>query len=404
MEKIKKIFLLFLLQLFLQIKAANNLLVLNNLVQNNKSNFSDINLFVIQHIKENSVEFIKQLKNSGFKKITVIGKPYSVNDNALKNMNEYAEIIIPTNIELENLVIIDRVLKKVIQNKNEKFMCLDLGGYFSKYFESKKISPTNCLGIVEDTMNGIWFDPNKYIPRVPLLSVASSLIKDYIEHYFVAKAIVRNSENILINEFQQTLVAKNILICGYGRIGEKIASIVKKDGNIFIHDINPLKLLKASIDGFKIFNQKNDFEKIDIVIGITGNIVFKQELAKFKDKVILINGSTRQKEYDFEFIKDDIETKQELKNYTVYNLKNNKNIYLLANGFPVNFWNTESTPEFCLDAVFSTMYKLLQELLIQKLNLGYYPSELFFLDKEKEVANIWLNKYLDIKNNYEQQI
>lgn len=403
LKKVIKYFL-FILFIFNSVYSTNNLLVLDELRKTNKLDFSNINLFVIQHIKDNSVEFIKHLKKSGFKKITVIGKPYSVNTNALNNMKEYAEIIIPTNIELENLVVIDRVLKKILTNEHEKFICLDLGGYFSKYFEFKKISPTNCLGIIEDTLNGIWFDTKKYTQRVPLLSVASSLIKDYTEHYFVAKAIVRNSENILINEFQQTLVTKNILVCGYGKIGEKIAATIKKDGTIFIHDIDPLKLLKASIDGFKIFNPNIDFEKIDIVIGITGNIVFKQELSKFKDKVILINGSTRQKEYDFEFIKNDIETKQELKNYTIYNLKNNKKIYLLANGFPVNFFNTESTPEFCLDAVFSTMYKLLQELLIQKLNPGYYPSELFFLDKEKEIANIWLNKYLNIKNNYEQQI
>ena len=395
---IKKInLLIFFSFLTLNITACNPLLVLEDLVKKNNTDFSQISLFITYHVKNNGIAFIKYLKDSGFKNITVIGKSYSTNPQAKIDMEKYCTVLTPSNEELDSLLIIDQVLTPIINNKNEKFICLDLGGYFSRYFENKQISPENCLGIIEGTMNGIWFNIYDYTPKVPLLSIASSIIKENVEHYLVAKAIIRNSEYLLINEFQQSFIGKNILVCGYGRIGEKIASLLKRDATVYILDKDPLKLVKASVEGLKIF-QKSDQPNIDIIIGITGNTVFAQELVNLKDNVILINGSTRQKEFDFTTIKDQILTQEDFDGQTTYKLKNNKTIYMLANGFPVNFWKTESTPEFCLDALFSMEYKLLQELVTNnKLTPGYYPSEHFFLEKERDIANIWLEKYLNIK-------
>ncbi len=398
---IKKIKILILFSfLTLNISACSPLLALEELVKNNKTDVSQISLFITYHIKNNGIAFIKYLKDAGFKDITVIGRPYSTSPQAKAEMEKYCKILTPSSEELESLNIINQVLTPVIENPNKKFVCLDLGGYFSKYFESKKISPKNCLGIVEGTMNGIWFNIYEYTPRVPLLSIASSNIKENVEHYLIAKAIIRNSEYLLINEFQQSFIGKNILVCGYGRIGEKIASLLKRDATIYILDKDPLKLVKAAIDGLKIF-QKQDQQNIDIIIGVTGNIVFSEELINLKNNVVLINGSTRQKEFAFSTIKDQIITQENFDGHTTYRLNNNKEIHVLADGFPVNFWRTESTPEFCLDALFSIEFELLIELLRrfnenQSLTPGYYPSEHFFINKERKVATIWLKKYLNI--------
>ena len=102
-------------------------------------------------------EFIRLLKKSNFKKIVVIAKPYSVDEEALKEIKEYAEVIVPSFKELENLEIIDSVVKKYI-NKEDKFICLDIGGYFSRYFQNEVSSYSALLGIIEDTKNGIWFN------------------------------------------------------------------------------------------------------------------------------------------------------------------------------------------------------------------------------------------------------
>ena len=364
---------------------------MKELVFQETQDFSDIDLFVVQHIKDNSVKFIKYLNRSGFKSVTVIGKPYSADLNVRNKIAKYAEVIISSIEELESLDIIARVLRDNLVS-GEKFLCLDLGGYFSKYFEQQNISPENCLGIIEDTANGIWFDEMHYIPKRPLASVATSNIKDSVEHYFVARAILRNLENILINNFQQTTVLKNVLVCGYGRIGHRIANLLK-NSNVYICEIDSLKRLKAVIDGYKIL-AKDELSKIDLIIGITGNIVFSDDLLDLKDGCFLVNGSTRQKEFDFSSIQFDIKEQLVNKDFIKYKLNNNKKLYLLANGFPVNFWNTESTPEFCLDGVFSTIYLLARRFVNQSYEAGFYPSEKYFLEDERLVADLWIKKYL----------
>lgn len=66
---------------------------------------------------------------------------------------------------------------------------------------------------------------------------------------------------------------------------------------------------------------------------------------------------------------------------------------LLADGFPVNFCGTESTPEYILNIVFSEMYLLLQIAHEKKLSPCFYPIEINFPYAEQKVAASWLECY-----------
>jgi len=366
--------------------------VLKEIVKNNKTDFSNIKLLIIQHIKKNTIEFIKLLKKVGFKEIIIIAKPYSVNQEALKEIEKYAKVLTPSFEKLENLEIINDVIKEFL-NEESKFICLDLGGYFSRYFQNISNPPNNLLAIIEDTKNGIWFDKNSIKLKFPLLSLANSKLKDYAENHFVAKAIVRNSENILINsKFSQTLSNKKILILGYGRIGETIAKILKNESIVTIYDISPIQLLKAKIDGFKVIQNLNELFDFNIIIGgITGTIILEKEhLLNLKNGVILINGSTKKKEFDVNSIKDFISDTVKNRAYTTYILYNGKNIHLYADGYPVNFFDTESLPEFILDIVFAEMFMLIKLVMEKDINPGFYPIEIFYKNIEEKIAENWL--------------
>jgi S-adenosylhomocysteine hydrolase len=367
--------------------------ILSNLVAKNNIDFSDINLLIIQHIKKNSIGFIRLLKSAGFKNVLIVGKPYSVDVEALEELRKTFTVFLPDNYELESLTIIKRVTQPFIDN-GEKFLCLDLGGYFSRYFFDIGYKIFNLIGIVEDTKNGIWFDSDKekYLP-FPLLSVASSRLKDYAEHYFVAKAIARNTENIIINNFQQTLTGKKILICGYGQIGANIAKILKPESQVFIYDIDEIQRLKAKINGYGIIENLRNISEFDVIIGITGNFVLNEELLALKNNVFLVNGSTRKKEFNLSSIDKHIVTEKNLSAITHISLDNNKCINILANGYPVNFCGTESTPEYILDIVFSEMFMLLQITREKGLRPGFYPIEREFPYIEKIVAASWLENY-----------
>lgn len=365
---------------------TGNLPVLAELVQNNTTDFGQVSLFVIQHITKNTVEFIRLLKTSGFRDITVIGKPYSVDKEALKVMERFTKVIIPTLAQLERVNYIGLVMQKVI--KKQPYLCFDMGGHFSKYFQSLSTIPKGLLGVIEETKNGLWFDPS--VLRIPLISVASAQLKNYGEVCFVARAIVRSSEQILINEFQQTLAGKNILLLGFGMIGKSLALLLNTQASVSVYDILPSLRVKAKIDGFSVLKNPSHLSEFDVIIGTTGVFALKKELSQLKPGVILVNGSTRRREYDFRAISKRIQSRVDYQRHTKISLGNGKVLYLLAHGYPVNFFQTESVPEYVLDLLYSEMFLLADRMITSRFKAGFYRIEEYFPQIEEKIASIWL--------------
>ena len=262
-------------------------------------------------------------------------------------------------------------------------------------FIHNNIIPSNLIGVIEDTKNGLWFVDKKIDFSFPLASVASSELKDAIEGYFVAKAIYRNIEHIFINNFQQTVAGKMVLILGYGKIGSQLAQLVKHDAQVSVYDKNYVQLLKAKFRGLHVIRNLDNISNFDVVIGVTGNVVLNElELRNLNDVVFLINGSTRQREFDFQALNEMAQRVEKTCTHTVYHLSGNKKIILMTDGYPINFFQTESTPEYVLDLVFSEIFVLAQILIGSKLKNGFYAIEKHFPHKEQEIAQLWLNYWM----------
>lgn len=372
-------------------KYIGNLPVLAELIQSNTTDFRQVSLLIVQHITKNTIEFIRLLHTAGFREITVIGKPYSVDKEAHKAIERYAKVIIPTLAQLERITYIGLVINKVV--KKQPFLCFDMGGHFSRYFQSLPKLPKGLLGVIEETKNGIWFDPNTL--KIPLVSVAQAKLKNYGENYFVARAIIRSTEHILINEFQQTLAGKDILVLGFGMIGSRLASLLRQQSRVSVFDIIPSLRLKARIDGFYVLGSASHLSDFDVIIGTTGTYALKGELVHLKPGVFLVNGSTRRREFDFRSIPKSIESRVDDKRHTKITLINGKVIYLLAHGYPVNFFQTESVPEYILDLLYAEMFLLCQRMITKRFDPGYYRVEEHFTMIEEEVASSWLSFWVE---------
>ncbi len=376
---------------FLKIDSAftQKLPILNVLVQKNKIDFTETDLVIVQHIKNNTIEFIKLMKICGFKNIIIIGKSYSVDSNALSELKKFATVLIPPFDDLENLNAIERANALI---KSTKFIGFDLGGYLSRYYQNPNVR-TKPVCIIEDTKNGIWLNSKTNL-SFPFLSVANSKLKNYAENHYVAKSIYRNSENLLINELEQSLSGKKIIVMGYGGIGEKLTNFLKTDSDVYVYDKDYTRLLKSKIDGFNTVEKLVDISDFDLIIGVTGEVILTAgHLLNLKNNAILINGSTRKKEFDIDSIKQHIIRTQQLNKTAKLQLDNGKNIYLINEGYPVNFLNSESVPEYILDIVFSEIFRLAQIAVETKIKPGFYPIEDSYPTEEIEIAKLWLGIY-----------
>lgn len=179
--------------------------------------------------------------------------------------------------------------------KKEKFVVVDMGGYFShvalglaRKFDSQMI------GIVEDTENG----HQKYEALIrqkstneflaPVISVARSSLKEP-EDSLVGQAIVFSAEAIL-RTHGLILLGKRVGVIGFGKIGKSIAfSLLSRGSRVDVYDSNPIRLASALSLGFHTSSRSNFLSTTDILFCATGNkslsiadgIFFKEDLHIF---------------------------------------------------------------------------------------------------------------------------
>src|SRR3989344_6234836 len=156
---------------------------------------------VVQHMKHNTIPFLMSLRGL-VTSMEIIGNPYTEDNEATEKIKQFGTVTIPRAEDLESLLAVQTVLERI----PHPFICFDVGGYCSKYLD--RHPNKGCLAVIEDTKNGLWFEPGHKF-SFPMLSVATSALKDYVENALVGQAIVRNAEHILVNAFQDHLNGRN---------------------------------------------------------------------------------------------------------------------------------------------------------------------------------------------------
>jgi len=166
------------------------------------------------------------------------------------------------------------------------------------------------------------------------------------------------------------IAGKDVVVVGYGRVGSGIAERAKGHGaRVTIVESNPISALKAAMSGYKVTTMKDAARYADIVITATGdiNVVRKEHLLEMKDKAILANAG----HFDVEISKPDLEEVSVEKRklgfcIDEYKLKNNKRVFLLAEGRLVNLGCAEGHPSDVMDLSFSIQLLCVEYILKNK--------------------------------------
>jgi len=367
--------------------------------------FSKINIVVIQHLLGDFLHFVKAVEIIGIKKenLFILGIPYSTKDYVAKKLKK-ENYHLWTPHEYPFYEDIKKVLD-ILCDERKKFLVIEDGGYIVPLLHSKydNLLPL-CIGAVEQTANGIWKDRelerNKKL-RIPIINIAECDSKKTIESRLVADAIVTNIK-ILLKRKGKGLRGKSVLVNGYGSVGEMIAHHLKGDdvSSIMVYDIDPIKLAKAQNSGFYTDSHRpNLIEKSDIVICSTGQkSVGKEEILRLKNDAIVASASSKRVEIDFEEFDALTERKENIEKVGVeYELTHNRNrVLLLADGYPINFFDSESIPDEEIQFVPTLLLEGAVILSRYKLDLGIYELSKFkekYDEQETTIERIILDNY-----------
>ena len=125
---------------------------------------------------------------------------------------------------------------------------------------------------------------------------------------------------------------------------------------VIITEIDHLKALEAVMDGFQVTTIRKAAKIGDIFITLTGNknVISKKEFLLMKDGVILANSGHFNVEIDLPSLEELTINKEAVRDNVVsYRLKDEKRIYLLAEGRLLNLAAAEGHPASVMDMSFA---------------------------------------------------
>lgn len=298
---------------------------------------------------------------------TVIDKEYQYRFSRRVDASIRETLGIPvftyTDLKLGIYDHLKRVVKQQVDTGSKTWkptIVLDDGGYvlpcLDKHFNAQL---SLFQGIVEQTMSGIWkLRPLGQI-RVPVFSVAESDLKRTVEAHGVALAGVTNVRRLLPHTNFDGQVA---LVAGYGRIGSALAQVLQRfNFHVVVADSDVSQVVQAHRDGFF------SYESIAEALGTQQpTFIFscapegsfgRDELELLARDCVLVSMTSRDYAFDKAALALLADAEPAGTIGTLYTRRESTPIqlFLLANGYPINFHFAESMPNAQADLVMSSL-------------------------------------------------
>lgn len=241
--------------------------------------------------------------------------------------------------------------------------------------------------------------------KIPVIAVNDSDTKHFFDnHYGTGQSTIDGilrATNIL-------LAGKTFVVGGYGWCGRGIANRARGMGaHVIVTEVDPVKALQASLDGFTIMPMLTAAKVGDIFVSATGDkhVIPLKAILRMKDGAIIAQSGHFDIEIDVaglrKIAKKVRHIRPSLDEYTLplkansYQPTANKRVYLLGEGRLVNLAAAEGHPAEVMDMSFANQ-ALAAEYLVK--NQGKLKKQVYRLPHQldRRVAKLKL-KALGIK-------
>jgi adenosylhomocysteinase len=150
---------------------------------------------------------------------------------------------------------------------------------------------------------------------------------------------------------------KNVVVAGYGWCGRGVADRARGLGaQVIITEVDPLRALEASMDGFRVMPMTQAARVGDIFITLTGDIsVLREEhFRKMKDGAILCNSGHFNVEIDIPALAKLAKSRRTVRPFVEeFRLRNNHRVHVLGDGRLINLAAAEGHPASVMDMSFA---------------------------------------------------
>lgn len=188
----------------------------------------------------------------------------------------------------------------------------------------------------------------------PMLAVNDSKTKHFFDNRYgtgqsTLDGIMR-ATNIL-------LAGATMVVAGYGWCGRGVAAKARGMGSeVIVTEVDPLKALEATMDGFRVMPMNQAARVGDVFITLTGDssVIRKEHFLLMKDGAIVANSGHFNVEIDIDSLKKISKKVRDVRaNVQEYTLRGGKRVFLLAEGRLINLAAAEGHPAAVMDMSFA---------------------------------------------------
>lgn len=291
---------------------------------------------IVTHILNDRPELLEAINQIG-EVALVIAIPYSINLATLDVVKKKYLVITPNLTEMRDEHFLMNAISQLI-NLDSRLIILEIGGYFAPLVTKLRNKLGNhFIGVIESTEAGHrQYEKILASLSCPIISVCRGSLKK-TEYSVVGSSCVFSAER-LIRKTGFLLQGKNTLVIGFGKVGQGLARALSRfNCNITVYDTNPILRVLAYSEGFQVPEKDKAIINAQIIFGATGNeALSKQEISLIKKGCILISTSSKDIEFDMNYINSNYVVETPLENIDVYS-NNEHFFYMLGQGLPINF-------------------------------------------------------------------
>jgi len=264
---------------------------------------------------------------------------------------------------------------------------MDDGADVVSELHSGKGDVSKVLGGTEETTTGVVrlkAMAERGVLKYPIIAVNNAETKwDFDNVYGTGQSTldgIMRATNIL-------LAGKEFVVAGYGHCGRGLANRARGMGaHVIVTEVDPMKALKAVMDGFEVMPMLKAAEVGDIFVTATGNksVIRGDHYKRMKNGAILANTGHFNVEVDIKDLESMSKGKVKIRDSVdEYTLKDGRKAYLLADGRLVNLAAAEGHPSEVMDMSFAN--QALAAEYIQKFGRELEPK-VYDVPKEIDTA------------------
>ena len=328
-----------------------------------------MNVSACLHVTAETANLVRTLKAGGANVALCASNPLSTQDDVAASLVKDFKIA-TFSICGENRATYYKHIYSAIDHK--PVITFDDGAdLVNELHTSRKKDASRIIASLEETTTGVIrlrAMANEGKLNFPVIAVNDAATKHLFDNRY---GTGQSTVDGIIRATDFLMAGKKVVVVGYGWCGRGFAMRARGMGAIVIvTEVDAVKALEAAMDGFEVMPMAKAAKVGELFVTLTGNkhVLRAEHFRVMKDRAVVANSGHFNVEIDIPALKKlSKKVIRNVRNNVVdeYVLKNNKRIYLLAEGRLINLAAAEGHPASVMDMSFATQ-ALQAEYVVKK--------------------------------------